>query len=107
MTEIAAASTRPRRRWVGLLGRETPRRARLLVMAAVVTVAAAAMATVATLPALQSPDRPPAGVTLVAFSTPVFPLALHPVPSGLTGPFFSGGVGSFIAVYLDTHHSDV
>jgi hypothetical protein len=108
MTEIAAASTRPRRRWVGLLGRETPRRARVLVVAAVATVAAAAMATVATLPALHSPDRPPAGVTLVAFSTPVFPLALHPVPAGLTGPVFSGGVGSFIAVYLDTHRdSDV
>jgi hypothetical protein len=109
MTEIAAASTRPQPRWVGLLGRRGSRRARVLALTAVATVAAAAVAvvTVATLPA-QSPDRPPAGVTLAAFSTPVFPLALHPLPAGLTAPSFSAEDGRFLAVYSGTHRdSDV
>jgi hypothetical protein len=73
-------------------------------MTAVAAVAAVVMAVVAVggLPARQSPHRPPAAVSLVAFSMPVFPLALDPAPAGLKAPSFSAEGGRFLAVYLGT-----
>ncbi|MET8118032.1 hypothetical protein [Micromonospora sp. NPDC005189] len=101
MAEIAGTAARRPGRWARP-GRPawTPR-TRLLSLAAVAAIAAAAVAVIGAPPDPPPPAvRPPAGVSLVSFTAPVFPLALDPRPAGLTDPVFSGEPDHFIAVYL-------
>lgn len=100
----ATAAPRPRPGLLVRVGDVTGRlrgRARLLVAAgAAIAAVAAAVAVLA--PAPQPPSRPSAGVSLVAFSTPVFPIALRPTPPGLSAPSFTGQAGTWTAVYQST-----
>ncbi|SBT53557.1 hypothetical protein [Micromonospora auratinigra] len=78
---------RRRRAWSGMAAR--PARRRALVLGA----AAAALTAVAAVGLLPSGGDPgPAGgpVTLVSFASPVFPVALDPVPAGLRPGGFTG-----------------
>jgi hypothetical protein len=89
MTEIA--STASRRRWWKVRTVGSPvGRIRLAIAVAAVLVAAAGGG-LAALTEHRPPVPRPTGVQLVTFSTPVFPLDLHPRPTGLAAPKFSGG----------------
>lgn len=103
LTEIADASGEPRQRWAGLHRQHGFRRARVLAMTVIAASALFVFSVVVggVRSAEQSRDRTPTAVTLVAFQMPVFPLALDPVPAGLTAPFFDLD-GRFLAGYRAT-----
>ncbi|NYT93822.1 hypothetical protein [Salinispora sp. H7-4] len=102
LTEIADA-TEPRQRWAGLHRQHGFQRARVLAMTVVAASALFVFSVVVggVISAEQSRDRTPVAVSLVAFQMPVFPLALDPVPAGLTAPFFDLD-GRFLAGYRAT-----
>jgi hypothetical protein len=92
LAEIDRPAGRPRVR--------RPRR-RTVVRLGAGLVAVAAAWTTAVLVAPETPGTPTAGVTLVGFHVPTFPLSLDPVPDGLRPAFDGDGSGSSIASYDD------
>jgi hypothetical protein len=72
-----------------------PRRRTALRIGAGVTVAAVAWTAAVIIAAPDELGPPPGSVTLVAFEPPVFPLALDPMPSGLT-PSYSADPGGIL-----------
>jgi hypothetical protein len=86
LDEIAASRT--------VRGRLLTRRVALRLGVGV-TVAATAWTAAVVIAAPDEVGPPPGSVTLVAFDPPAFPLALDPVPAGLT-PSFSGDPGNVL-----------
>jgi hypothetical protein len=72
-----------------------PRRRTALRIGAGVTVVAAAWTLAVVIAAPDELGPPPGSVTLVAFEPPTFPLALDPVPGGLT-PSYSADPGGIL-----------
>ena len=72
-----------------------PRRRTALRIGAGVTVVAAAWTAAVVIAAPDELGPPPGSVTLVAFEPPTFPLALDPVPGGLT-PSYSADPGGIL-----------